>query len=59
MSVALYGPPGVGKSQIAIEYMYRNYGEYPVIIWMDGSDHLVLIPVRPTCAADRHRARQW
>ncbi|RYP79206.1 hypothetical protein DL771_000184 [Monosporascus sp. 5C6A] len=42
VSVALHGPPGVGKSQIAIEYLYRNFNHYPVAIWLDGRDRLIL-----------------
>ncbi|KAK3944663.1 hypothetical protein QBC46DRAFT_350391 [Diplogelasinospora grovesii] len=33
-SVVLYGMGGLGKSSIAIEYMYRYFDTYDVIIWM-------------------------
>jgi hypothetical protein len=42
MSIALYGILGCGKSQVAVEYLYRYFEHYPVIIWLNGNDHVVL-----------------
>lgn len=33
--VTLAGMPGIGKTEIAIEYAYRTLDNYPVIIWLD------------------------
>src|SRR4051812_37957497 len=33
--VALYGVQGVGKTQIALEHVYRNRGEYEIVWWVD------------------------
>lgn len=33
----LYGLPGIGKTQIAKEYSYRNYNKYTVIWWFDST----------------------
>ena len=33
----MYGLPGIGKTQIAKEYSYRNYNKYTVIWWFDST----------------------
>lgn len=33
-SVVLHGLGGLGKSAVALEYMYQHYDEYPVIVWL-------------------------
>jgi hypothetical protein len=35
--VALYGPGGAGKTQIAIEYAHLHHKNYTSIFWVDGS----------------------
>jgi hypothetical protein len=42
-SVVLHGLGGLGKSSIAVEYMYKHYDDYTVIIWLyaDQEDKLV------------------
>nr|MBA2393718.1 toll/interleukin-1 receptor domain-containing protein [Ktedonobacteraceae bacterium] len=34
---ALYGPVGIGKTHIAIEYMYRHQQEYQTTLWLNAS----------------------
>jgi hypothetical protein len=34
---ALYGLGGCGKTQIAVEYVYRHFDEYKVILWISSS----------------------
>ena len=34
---ALYGLGGCGKTQIAVEYIYRHFDEYQVILWISSS----------------------
>src|SRR5262245_17860903 len=36
--IAIYGLAGVGKTQVAIEYLYRNKAEYRSIFWINASD---------------------
>lgn len=33
-SVVVHGLGGLGKSSVALEYLYRNYNAYSVIIWL-------------------------
>ncbi|KAI1385930.1 uncharacterized protein F4822DRAFT_445757 [Hypoxylon trugodes] len=33
-SIAIIGLGGIGKTQVAIEYVYRNIGRYKIIIWL-------------------------
>lgn len=35
--VALYGPGGVGKTQIALEYAHLHHSNYTSVFWVDGS----------------------
>ncbi|MFD1044237.1 SAV_2336 N-terminal domain-related protein [Kibdelosporangium lantanae] len=35
--VALYGWSGAGKTQIAIEYIYRHIGDYELVWWIDAT----------------------
>jgi hypothetical protein len=39
VSGALYGMGGVGKTQLAVEYVYRYSGEYDLVWWVPGSGH--------------------
>src|ERR1700737_4186691 len=41
--VAIYGLGGVGKSQIAIEYVYRYKQNYTNIYWINASDQASLL----------------
>jgi hypothetical protein len=34
---ALYGFGGCGKTQIALEYVYRHYDQYETILWISSS----------------------
>ena len=36
--IALYGLGGCGKTQIAVEYIYRHFDEYQVILWISSSN---------------------
>jgi hypothetical protein len=36
--VALYGMGGIGKSQIVLEYLYRNPEDYSTVFWVDATD---------------------
>jgi tetratricopeptide (TPR) repeat protein len=40
--VAIYGMGGVGKTQIAVEYVYRNRYNYDNIYWINGLDEAEL-----------------
>src|SRR5437762_14313456 len=33
--VALYGLGGVGKTQVALEYVYRHKRDYKLIVWIE------------------------
>lgn len=35
--IVLFGPGGVGKTQIALEYVNRHQNNYSSIIWIDGT----------------------
>ncbi len=39
-TVVLYGPSGIGKSQIAKKYAYQNYTAYDVVWWFQGNQYL-------------------
>ena len=41
--VAIYGMGGVGKTQIAIEYIYRHRGDYNGVYWISASDQATLL----------------
>jgi len=41
--IAIYGMGGVGKSQIAIEYVYRYQANYRAIFWLTASDQAALL----------------
>jgi hypothetical protein len=41
--VAIYGMGGVGKTQIAIEYVYRHEKDYDDIYWISASDQAALL----------------
>jgi GTPase SAR1 family protein len=34
ISIVIHGLGGFGKSSIALEYIYRYYDDYPVILWL-------------------------
>jgi Cdc6-like AAA superfamily ATPase len=37
--VALYGPGGIGKTQIAMEYANLHHVNYSSVFWIDGTNH--------------------
>jgi tetratricopeptide (TPR) repeat protein len=39
---AIYGAPGVGKTQLALEYAYRHLDEYGLIWWMSAGEPTTL-----------------
>ncbi|KAF2489451.1 hypothetical protein BU16DRAFT_598496 [Lophium mytilinum] len=43
-SFALYGMPGVGKTQTALQFVYSNKDKFPVIFWISASskDKIIL-----------------
>src|SRR5271154_3311529 len=41
--VAIYGMGGVGKTQLAIEYVYRNQTKYHSIFWISSADQAALL----------------
>jgi NB-ARC domain/Tetratricopeptide repeat len=41
--VAIYGMGGVGKTQVAIEYVYRHQNDYDDIYWISASDQATLL----------------
>jgi tetratricopeptide (TPR) repeat protein len=41
--VAIYGMGGVGKTQLAIEYVYRNQTKYHSIFWVSSADQAALL----------------
>ena len=41
--VAIYGMGGVGKTQLAIEYVYRNEAKYHSIFWISSADQAALL----------------
>lgn len=41
-SFALYGMGGVGKTQIALKYIYDNLDQFPVIFWMNADSRAKL-----------------
>jgi len=41
--VAIYGMGGVGKTQIAIEYVYRHENDYGDIYWVNASDEAAFL----------------
>jgi tetratricopeptide (TPR) repeat protein len=41
--VAIYGMGGVGKTQVAIEYVYRYRDDYDGIYWITASDQTILL----------------
>ncbi|KAL8823250.1 MAG: hypothetical protein Q9191_006031 [Dirinaria sp. TL-2023a] len=41
-SLAIYGPPGVGKTQTALEYAYRKQAELDAILWLSADNTLAL-----------------
>ncbi|MEU1801333.1 FxSxx-COOH system tetratricopeptide repeat protein [Streptomyces sp. NPDC019937] len=55
--VALVGPPGVGKTQLAAEYAHRYAGRYDVVWWASGNDRPTLEARLVTLAPDNGSAR--
>src|SRR5271170_5194469 len=41
--VAIYGMGGVGKTQLAIEYVYKNEAKYHSIFWISSADQATLL----------------
>ena len=41
--IAIYGIGGVGKTQVAIEYVYRYETQYDGIYWISASDQAELL----------------
>jgi Cdc6-like AAA superfamily ATPase len=41
--VAIYGMGGVGKTQVAIEYVYRHENDYDNVYWISASDQAALL----------------
>jgi hypothetical protein len=39
----MYGMGGVGKTQIAIEYIYRHKAHYTHIFWVSAVDQMALL----------------
>ncbi|SCF98167.1 Tetratricopeptide repeat-containing protein, partial [Streptomyces sp. Ncost-T6T-2b] len=48
---ALHGLGGVGKSQIAVEYVYRHSGEYNVIWWIPAEQESLILAALAELAA--------
>ena len=70
--VAIHGMGGIGKTQLALEYIYRFDSEYKIVWWIDGSTALgaseglaelavaLQLPDLPYAVRDRAvLARQW
>jgi len=41
--VALHGLPGIGKTQIALEYAYEHRDDYAYVFWISGADRAQLL----------------
>src|SRR5271154_1020856 len=41
--IAIYGMGGVGKTQLAIEYVHRNEAKYDSIFWISSADQAALL----------------
>lgn len=42
-TVVIRGAPGVGKSQLALEYAYRSYKNYSAVIWVSAKSASILL----------------
>ncbi|OAP58963.1 hypothetical protein AYL99_06260 [Fonsecaea erecta] len=68
-SCVLYGPPGIGKTQIALEYIYRQSNMYSSIFWINAESRIRLseglysmaraIGIRTGDDAMVERVREW
>jgi hypothetical protein len=50
--VALYGLGGVGKTQLALEYVYSRRGKYDSIFWISAASHATLLSGMQEIAKD-------
>jgi tetratricopeptide (TPR) repeat protein len=49
---AIHGLGGIGKTQLAVEYAYRNAGDYDIVWWIRSEDPVTLVNDYASLAAE-------